>query len=161
MTDRAIRETQVAVIDRMMRNIAWHAQKQITHSLTHPQIDLTLPQLITLTAIYDHGSCRMSTLAEATQQSAGTLTGIVDRLIEDGLVERTRNSDDRRVVEVVLTSQGVERLRLAVDLSQEGTRRNIEMFSDEDIAQFQRLLDMVLAAVQNGHRPAFVRTIGV
>ena len=35
-----------------------------------------MPQMVTLFAIRGAGTCRMSELAETTQQSAGTLTGI-------------------------------------------------------------------------------------
>ena len=104
------RANQINQIDQIMYEIVWHAQKQITHTLTQPQIDLTLPQLMTLFAVRHAGSCRMSELAEQTRQSAGTLTGIVDRLIADGLLDRARNVSDRRVIEVALTPEGERRL---------------------------------------------------
>jgi len=49
---------------------------------------------------------RMSDLAECAQTSQASLTGIVDRLVEHGLVQRVRSEEDRRVVEVSLTEHG-------------------------------------------------------
>src|SRR5215831_2430795 len=106
MGNRLSRGARVAEIDQMMRQIGWHLQKQSAHPLARPAIDLTLPQMITIFAIHDSGTCRMSAQAEITQQTACTLTGIVDRLIDDGLVARVRYSVDRLVVEVTLTSEG-------------------------------------------------------
>ena len=138
------RASQIAEIDLIMRQIGWYAQKRSTHTLAHPEIDITLPQMITLFAIHDSGTCRMSTLAEVTQQSAGTLTGIVDRLIDDGLVTRVRNISDRRVVEVMLTPEGTRRLQLVVDARREDMNQVLEHFSEDDIELLGRMLKRLL-----------------
>lgn len=57
------------------------------------------------------GPRRMSDLAECAQTSQTSLTGIVDRLAERGLVERVRSDEDRRVVEVALTELGHTEMR--------------------------------------------------
>ncbi len=49
---------------------------------------------------------RMTALAEQALTSQASLTGIVDRLEDRGLVERVRSSEDRRVVEVSLRDSG-------------------------------------------------------
>lgn len=135
------RANQINQIDQIMYEIVWHAQKQITHTLTQPQIDLTLPQLMTLFAVRHAGSCRMSELAEQTRQSAGTLTGIVDRLIADGLLDRARNVSDRRVIEVALTPEGERRLTEAVAAHRGEMQYSLEQFSDNELDQFWGLLD--------------------
>src|SRR5690348_12971483 len=52
----------------------------------------------------------MRALAEEWETDASTLTWLIDRLSERGLVERRAHPTDRRVREVVLTEQG-EQLR--------------------------------------------------
>jgi DNA-binding MarR family transcriptional regulator len=52
------------------------------------------------------GPKRMSALAETTGIASANLTGIVDRLEERGLAERTRSEADRRVVTVEITDLG-------------------------------------------------------
>ena len=110
MDDHEARAARIGAIDELIRRITWQSHKQLLQTLSQPAIALTLPQMVTLFAIRGAGTCRMSELAEITRQSAGTLTGIVDRLIEDDLVGRVRDVDDRRVVQVTLTAQGKERL---------------------------------------------------
>lgn len=144
MTEQAARSDHVAAIDRLMREITWHAHKQSMHMLTQPDIDLTLPQMITLFAIHEQGICRMSELADRTQQSAGTLTGIVDRLIDEGLVSRVRNATDRRVVEVTLTPKGEERLEYVLHARREDFGRMLQSFSDDDLLTCERILQQLL-----------------
>ena len=62
-----------------------------------------------LTAL-ECGSRRMSDLAGHADTSQASLTGIVDRLEDRGLVQRTRSAEDRRVVEVSLLPAGRDEL---------------------------------------------------
>jgi DNA-binding MarR family transcriptional regulator len=53
-----------------------------------------------------HGGMPMSRVADVLDVSLSAATGIVDRMEERGLVERTRPAEDRRVVFVQLTDSG-------------------------------------------------------
>ena len=48
----------------------------------------------------------MSALSESLMVSNGNVTGVVTRLIEDGLVTRTVDQEDRRSATVRLTRKG-------------------------------------------------------
>jgi len=148
MGDRAAHNAQVEAIDRIFRELTWHGQKHAIHTLTRPEIGLTMPQMITLLAIHDSGACRMGTLADATQQSGGTLTGIVDRLIDDHLVERVRSANDRRVIEVTLTGEGQARVQQVIDARRADMERILAHFDDGQIDQFEQLLDTFLHGVR-------------
>ena len=54
---------------------------------------------------------RMSELSAALRVSNGNVTGIVDRLVEDGLVRREAVRSDRRSSRVRLTREGRRRFR--------------------------------------------------
>ncbi len=149
MTQQESRDDKMIAIDHLLREITWFAQKQAMHMLTHPAIELTLPQMVTLFAIHERGTCRMSDLAESTQQSAGTLTGIVDRLIADELVTRVRNTADWRVVEVTLTPEGEQRLQQVQQARYEDVERMFGHFSDEDLRASERILQRILEGFQH------------
>jgi DNA-binding MarR family transcriptional regulator len=55
-----------------------------------------------------YGALSMSRLAEQIDVSLPNMTGIVDRMEENGLVERVRSDDDRRIVLVRSTPKGAE-----------------------------------------------------
>ncbi|NJO05796.1 MAG: MarR family transcriptional regulator [Chloroflexaceae bacterium] len=72
-----------ADIEQTVVRLGWLSQRQLMQLLDHKRFRLTLPQFYSLQALHDMaGQCKMSTLAERTNQSAASLTGVVDRLIE-------------------------------------------------------------------------------
>ncbi|RMD91462.1 MAG: MarR family transcriptional regulator [Alphaproteobacteria bacterium] len=70
----------------------------------------TLPRFDVLAALDRHREgLRMSDLSRHLMVSNGNVTGIVDRLEEDGLVERVEVEGDRRAMRVRLTPAGAAR----------------------------------------------------
>lgn len=63
-------------------------------------------QLHVLFVLVSKGSMPMGRLADDIGGSLPNVTGIIERMVEHGLVERTRSDDDRRVVEVAVTVAG-------------------------------------------------------
>jgi DNA-binding MarR family transcriptional regulator len=147
MTEAQARTPYIASIDDVIRQITWQSHKQLLQTLSRPEIGLTMPQMVTLFAIRAVGTCRMSELAETTQQSAGTLTGIVDRLIEDDLVGRVRDTDDRRVVQVTLTPHGYERLSRVEQARYEDMDRILQRFELAHLADLNQLLRLLLSGI--------------
>ncbi|WP_322814320.1 MarR family winged helix-turn-helix transcriptional regulator [Chloroflexus sp.] len=147
MNEQEARAHHTHVIDDIVRQITWQSQKQLLQTLSRPEIGLTLPQMVTLFAIREAGLCRMSDLADITQQSAGTLTGIVDRLIEENLVGRVRDAEDRRVVQVMLTRQGEQRLALVEEARRADMDRILSRFSLEQLQELTQLLQLLLDGI--------------
>jgi DNA-binding MarR family transcriptional regulator len=67
---------------------------------------LSLVHLYVLTVLEAHGHMPMSRLADTLDVSVASLTGIIDRMEDRGLVERRREPDDRRVILVHTTDAG-------------------------------------------------------
>lgn len=69
----------------------------------------TLPRFDVLAALDRRAQgLKMSELSESLMVSNGNVTGVVARLIEDGLVTRTVDQEDRRSATVRLTRKGRE-----------------------------------------------------
>lgn len=56
------------------------------------------------------GSLKITEISEHFGCTAGAATGMTDKLEERGLVQRVRSSEDRRIVQVMLTDEGKARL---------------------------------------------------
>lgn len=69
--------------------------------------NLTTSQLATLRQLGRYGPLPAGRLARGIAVSQATITGVVDRLEERGLVTRSRDSRDRRRVVVDLTEAGL------------------------------------------------------
>ncbi|MFP4405549.1 MarR family winged helix-turn-helix transcriptional regulator [Rhodosalinus sp.] len=69
--------------------------------------DSTLPRFDVLAALYRRpDGLRMSELSAMLKVSNGNVTGIVERLVSEGHVERLRVEGDRRAMRVRLTEAG-------------------------------------------------------
>lgn len=90
----------------VMRRLVHHHLKAL--SLPGPESDLTRGQMSVLLQIGRSGSTTMGALAEVIDIAPGSLTGIMDRLIEKDLVRRERDTGDRRKVVVSLSPRGRE-----------------------------------------------------
>jgi DNA-binding MarR family transcriptional regulator len=67
---------------------------------------VSAPQLNCLLALYENGPLSPSQIARHIMVRSSTVTGIIDRLEQKGLVRRTRVSPDRRVITIELTEAG-------------------------------------------------------
>jgi DNA-binding MarR family transcriptional regulator len=69
-------------------------------------IEISQTQLFSIIAIQEIGTCRMTDLSKALHISKPTVSGIVDRLVKGGYVQRFRDNNDRRVIHLALTHKG-------------------------------------------------------
>jgi len=70
---------------------------------------VTMPQAMLLQALQRAGGRQSAReLGRECHMLASTVTGVIDRLEAAGLVQRERDSRDRRIVWVVLTGDGEE-----------------------------------------------------
>lgn len=67
---------------------------------------LTGPQVTALKLLDSIGQLSLSDLSARMSAKNSTITGLVDRMVRDGLVERRRSDRDRRVVLIELTERG-------------------------------------------------------
>ena len=77
-------------------------------------LDLTPAQIHLVLWLGTDGPLTMGDLARRVAVTEKTITGVVDRLERDGLVQRARDPADRRVVQVRLAPEG-ERLFRRID----------------------------------------------
>jgi DNA-binding MarR family transcriptional regulator len=106
------------------------------HGLSLPEYDALL-QL----AQAPERRLRMSQLAGQVLLSKSGVTRMVDRLVADGLVERSQCSHDARGAEAVLTDAGLARLRSAAGTHLEGVDRYfLSALDDTDRAVIERTM---------------------
>lgn len=116
----------------------WHA---LVSGMTHTgRLEGLQRQQFWVLGALAGGPKRMSDLAECANTSQPSLTGIVDRLEERGLVERRRSVADRRVVEVALTSEGSVEMRRAHERMLEVLESTLGPLGVEDRFTFLRLV---------------------
>jgi len=68
----------------------------------------TFPQLSVISILAKNGKQKVSDISEKMGLSDSTVSGILDRLEQKGILERKRNKDDRRVVKIYLSKGSQE-----------------------------------------------------
>ena len=104
----------------------------------------TLPRFDVLAALYrEEKGLKMSELSTALMVSNGNVTGIVERLVSDGLVVRVPVSGDRRAMLVRLTERGREFFAEMARTHEGWVSTVLSSLSDDETDQLFQLLDSV------------------
>ncbi len=106
--------------------------------------EMTMPQFKILFLLYTHGWMRMGGtekepgIAFFLGKNISTATGIVDRLVEQRLLARKEDPDDRRVVVVGLTAQGAELCESFLQAGWKNARNMFNRLSYEELTIVER-----------------------
>ncbi|GFE69144.1 MarR family winged helix-turn-helix transcriptional regulator [Chroococcus sp. FPU101] len=87
---------------------------------------------LVLCCLWEQDGAATSELCDRLRQVGGTLTGVVDRMEERGLVRRERDSSDRRVWRIWLTQEGRELEEVLPPLAWELCEQTMHGFSPQE-----------------------------
>jgi DNA-binding MarR family transcriptional regulator len=108
----------------------------------------TLPRFDVLAALErEPDGLTMSQLSAALLVSNGNVTGIVNRLIEELMVVRTLESDDRRIATVRLTRKGREAFQRMARGHEKWVDKMFAGMTDSQMEQLMKLLATVRHSV--------------
>jgi len=110
------------------------------------RLDLTMPQLKVAVYLFINQSSRMSELASALDVSLATATGVVDRLVEKGLVVRESDPEDRRVVRCHLSEKGESLIGGLWKLARDRVGELLRALDTPDLVKTEELLKALLKA---------------
>ncbi|MBI4620976.1 MAG: MarR family transcriptional regulator [Desulfobacterales bacterium] len=100
-------------------------------------------QLNCILTLYDNGPLLSSQIAKHMMVKSSTVTGVVDRLENKGLVERLRNSHDRRMITIQLTEAGKKLAENAPPPIQQRVKNLTEVKKDQIVASLNMLTSML------------------
>ena len=118
-------------------------QRQINRDMRRHTLDawmelnITVPQLKSLFFIANEGSTNFTKLASALGVTPANVTGIVDRLVEQGLVSRKENPEDRRMLTLRVTEKGES---ILTDLRGRRVSHTTEIMSHLSLEQLDSVL---------------------
>jgi MarR family 2-MHQ and catechol resistance regulon transcriptional repressor len=104
---------------------------------------LTTEQFSVLASIKSRGPLKVSGLATLLERSPNTMTMLADRMVKAGLVKRTRDKKDRRVVFISLTDKGREVVEPAIPAGWEFIHKVTSPLSDEERQVLAETLEKV------------------
>lgn len=94
----------VVELDALLRNIAGHLRKRGRDILGN--FEITNPQFDALLVLRENGELTMGELCAKMYLACSTATDLIDRMERNGLIERVRGSQDRRVIRLRVLEKG-------------------------------------------------------
>lgn len=129
---------------RIIRAIETHSQA------LNQQHQVTGPQLACLLALRTEG-LTTTKLAQTVYLSPSTVVGIVDRLIDKGLVSRERGRQDRRQVLVALTESGAALIASAPSPLQQTLAAGLRQLPQAEQVGITQALETVVELMNARH----------
>ncbi|SNB45346.1 MarR family winged helix-turn-helix transcriptional regulator [Geobacter sp. DSM 9736] len=105
---------------------------------------LTGPQAWAIMTIARLGPLSLTSLARRMYLHPATVGGILDRLEKRGLVARTRSEEDRRVVEITLTEEGMALVEHSPEVATSTIARGLETLPQQERAEIMHGLEKLV-----------------
>lgn len=110
-------------------------------------LGLTPFHWVVLCCLWEEDGLATSAIGDKLQQVGGTLTGVLDRMEERGLIRRERDPNDRRMVRIWLTEIGKELATVLPPIALEFLEQIMTGFSASEREQFSQFIDRAIANV--------------
>jgi len=101
---------------------------------------LTVPQADVLFTLGNTAGLSFKEIGKSTLITKGTLTGVVDRLEDKGLVKRKVFSEDRRITKVVLTKKGTRLFEEVFPQQISYVKKRFDRLSRTELAEIKKSL---------------------
>ena len=108
---------------------------------------VTPPQWGVLLQLHETDGLTVGTISQKRGVDAATITGIVRRLEQSGLVERRHSHEDRRVVKVYLTAEGHDIISSLMPVAEDFQQIMTRGFSQEERQDLLVKLQQIIANV--------------
>ncbi len=119
------------------------------------ELRATKGQIKLLRILLTRQRCTMQELAEQLDVAPPTVTAMVKRLLSQGFVERIRDEQDWRVVQVSPTERGQRAVSLYEEFWSANFQRLLDQLSGEELTQLRMVLPVLRHIVEidpNSHR---------
>lgn len=97
-------DRHVAEIEELLRNVGTILKKRGRDILS--SFDITPPQLEALLVLREFGDLTMGELCGKMYLACSTATDLIDRMERNALIERVRDTNDRRVIRLKVLDKG-------------------------------------------------------
>ncbi|MEO0086315.1 MAG: MarR family transcriptional regulator [candidate division WOR-3 bacterium] len=114
--------------------------------------EFSFSQTMILQALSARPEMRMNELAGFLGLSKANATGLIERLVRKGMVERQHGVQDRRVVLVRLTRQGRSAARRLSRVQRQGLARMMRRIPERNLAVFIETLEQLAVGLAETRR---------
>lgn len=113
--------------------------------LENTELGLNPTQFSVLEKLHVEGALKVTEVAKLLCLTAGAVTGITDKLIELGYVERRRDEVDRRTVYLEMTEEGSKAYMKTLEQRAALFERFFDNVDEEQVHQFLQVCNQMMA----------------
>lgn len=126
-------------IFKLIRTVELFTNASIVSWTKTFQHNIGISSILVLAELRANGMQKQSTLSNALGYTPGAMTNIANKLIKDGYAAREYNENDRRIVLLTITEEG---LIILADAQQKGREMKGELFSVLSQAEIEHFLNI-------------------
>ncbi|MES9683995.1 MarR family transcriptional regulator [Bacillus sp. AFS001701] len=119
-------------------------QPKVTESMNSHGVTAT--QFFVLMYLRKKESCKISEIAEMMGVKPSAVSFMIDRLEHNDFVYREHDKKDRRVVNIMLTEEGIKKLESVIKDRKEIFESFLFNLSDEELLQFAKITEKLANA---------------
>lgn len=124
------------------------------------EVGLNLPMWRVSVVLYQYGDQTIGALSTRTSINISTLSRLIGKMSDQGLVSRRRSSDDAREVTVQLRQKGRQKVEQMIPKAHAYEARLTETFSPAELATLKQLLVKLHGTVLGARSPDEGRLAG-
>ncbi len=151
------RDAVAAQIVQLLPRMRRRFEREMPGELRDKMASITVHQVEALHHLVRSGGLTMNQLAETQGVGLSSATALADRLLRQGMAQRTSDPGDRRVVRLVPTEAAIELVSRFGEAKRRGAVRVLSVLDDEELATLRQLLTKIAGdpadseeAVQDG-----------
>lgn len=107
------------------------------------KVNLDIPRWRILATLNQEGHCSISQIAMHSIAKLPTVTKIIQRMKEEGLVDTRNSSDDGRVTEVLITEKGIQTLDTIHETTAPLFKDSFKGMTEAQIQRLNKLLEQL------------------
>ncbi|PEL13484.1 MarR family winged helix-turn-helix transcriptional regulator [Bacillus sp. AFS017336] len=116
-------------------------QPKLIDTLEHHGVTAT--QFHLLIYLRKHKRCKMSEIVEFLEVKPSAVSFMIDRLENNNIVYRENDKKDRRVVNILLTEEGIKKIDLVIQDRKEMFENILLNFEEDELLQFVKITEKI------------------
>lgn len=132
----------------MFKNIDAFKDIFFNNKLSNGFLEYSKNEVMALFLIYRRDNVNVSEVAEYINAPLNTATGVINRLEKKKIVERRRDTEDKRVVKIYLTDEGRKQIKEQVDCICEYIKRIYLSLDTDEINTLAKVMKKIFTILK-------------
>jgi len=127
-----------------LMNKAHHKLFNYVDKACEDAMGTSVTQLAALMFVVKNSGCKQKDIAKEFSQNKSAITGLINRMEKNGLIERKLSAEDARVVQIYPTPEGMEKATQVIPFIKEFNAIFDEEFDEQELETVLKFLNFIM-----------------